>query len=69
MAEMQTTRSFETAALQAAKKLLPDDFSGVQIPEMDGYLVIQKGKAPNPETVIAIIRDESGNEFEIYTIV
>jgi hypothetical protein len=63
---LQLTNSFTQAALKAAQGLEKDATSGIPIPEMDGYFVIQKGRKPNGDTIIATLRDLDGIEYDVY---
>lgn len=64
---MRITEDYRRCALRAAKNLSSDASKGIAIPEMNGHFVIQKGRAPNPKLVQAVLRDENGAEYEVYT--
>lgn len=64
---MRITWDYRQSALAAAKKLQADARDGIPIPEMDGLYVIQKGRAPDRDAVEAILRDDDGIEYEVYS--
>lgn len=64
---LQLTNSFTESALRAAKMLQPGAISGIPIPEMNGFFIIQKGRKPNGDKIVATLRDEeTGNEYDVY---
>lgn len=63
---MQVTNFFKERALAAAKGLT-DTSGGIPIPGIDGHYVIQRGRHKDRSTVVVILEDDQGNEFEIYT--
>lgn len=64
---MQITQTYRDAALRAARQLTADATEGIEIPEMGGHFVIQRGRSPHPDTVQIVLKDDDGTEYEVYT--
>lgn len=65
----QVTKHFTETALRAAQNLSLDATVGVPIPEMDGFFVIQKGRKPNGDSIVATIQDtDNGTEYDVYVL-
>lgn len=60
------TSSFTEAALRTALGLAPDATTGIPIPEMDGFFVIQHGRKPNGDRILATLEGEDGQQYDVY---